>query len=113
MESREIRPEKITKPFQMLAAPLVGLIILEGELLLASGQSYETKWLAAMYGICAMLIIPLFLLLIFLLQTRFRPEMQEDKYYAEWLTNSYNKQLKEEITYIKVGKKGDTIRWQE
>lgn len=97
MTETSIRPERVTKPFQLLATWLLGLIILEAELLTASSRVYEQKWLSALYGIDAIIIIPLFLWLIFLLQTKFRPEMQEDKYYSEWLSYRYNKELNKSI----------------
>jgi len=34
--------------------------------------------------------VPVFLLCLFLLQTRFRPEMQEDKYYSRHLAQRYS-----------------------
>jgi len=84
----QINPEKVTKPFQLLATWLLGLISLTGLLIWASMGNYETKWINCFYAISAVAIIPLFLL-----QTVFRPEMQEDKYYNPYLLNKYNKDL--------------------
>lgn len=98
IQNREetIKPERITKPFQLLATWLFGLVILVGEFIFASLQSYPIKWLNALYGISAITIIPIFLRLIFLLQTKYRPEMQEDKYYCEHLRHKYIKEIRED-----------------
>jgi len=111
--NREIQPEKVTKPFQLLATWLAGLVLLVSALLAASAQTYEAKWLNCFYAISAVAIIPIFLILIFLLQTKFRPEMQEDKYYSEWLSNKYRKELKEGITYYNVNRVGRIIKWRK
>ena len=94
-----IKPEKVTKPIQLLGAWLLGLILLVIALLTASAKTYELKWLNAFYGISAVLIIPLFLRLIFLLQTKYRPEMQADEFYSEMLKNKYTKDIMTEKYY--------------
>ncbi|MBA4239293.1 MAG: hypothetical protein C0448_01105 [Sphingobacteriaceae bacterium] len=85
MQENNIKPEKITKPIQLLAAWLIGLVLLESSLLTAAGTIDNPSWLPAFFGISAVTIIPLFLLMIFLLQTKFRPEMQEDSFYSKYL----------------------------
>jgi ABC-type multidrug transport system fused ATPase/permease subunit len=85
MSKNEIRPEKITKPIQLLAAWLTGLIMLVAALLTACANIKTPTWLSAFLGISAVSIIPIFLLLIFLLQTKYRPEMQEDSFYSKYL----------------------------
>lgn len=114
MVNTDIKPEKVTKPFQLLATWLAGLIILVSALLIASTKTYQTKWLNSFYAISAIAIIPIFLILIFLLQTKFRPQMQEDKYYSEWLRKGkdYRKELKEQMFYYDViGRK--IRKWQK
>lgn len=85
MQENNIKAEKITKPIQLLAAWLTGLILLVGSLLTASATIKSPTWLAAFFGISAVSIIPLFLILIFLLQTKYRPQMQEDSFYSKYL----------------------------
>lgn len=99
-----IHPEKVTKPFQLLAAWLVGLILLEAELILASLQKCVYRWMNPMYGISAILIIPVFLRLIFLLQTKYRPEMQEDSYYSRYLFDNLNQTKTKGKKYTQVKK---------
>lgn len=88
MENHNIKPEKITKPIQLLAVWLIGLILIVSALLTAAGTINQPSWLPAFFSISAVCIIPLFLALIFLLQTRFRPQMQEDEYYSKYLNSN-------------------------
>ena len=88
MQKNNINPEKITKPLQLLASWLIGLILIVSTLLTAAGTIISPSWLPAFFGISAVAIIPIFLLLIFLLQTKYRPEMQEDSDYAKYLDNN-------------------------
>jgi len=85
MESNQIKPDKITKPIQLLAVWMTGLILLVSAFLTAAGTIKEPKWLPGFLAISAVCIIPLFLILVFLLQTKFRPEMQEDTFYSGYL----------------------------
>jgi hypothetical protein len=85
MKDERIRPEKITKPIQLLAVWLIGLIAIETSLLAASATITKPEWLPVFFGISAVAIIPLFLFLIFLLQTKYRPQIQEDEYYSKYL----------------------------
>lgn len=81
----KIEPHRVTKPIQLLAAWLVGLILVDAGFLAAALKITEPGWAAGWLVLAAIVNVPLFLLAIFLLQTRFRPEMQEDTYYAKYL----------------------------
>jgi hypothetical protein len=94
MENHNIKPEKITKPIQLLAVWLIGLILMVSALLTAAGTINKPLWLPVFFSISEVSIIPLFLVLIFLLQTKFRPQMQEDEYYSKFL-NSNTLELEE------------------
>ncbi len=85
MQEHQIKAEKITKPIQLLAAWLIGLILLVSAILTAAATIKSPSWLPAFFAISAISIIPIFLILIFLLQTKFRPEMQEDSFYSKYL----------------------------
>lgn len=86
MGNHEIVPEKITKPIQLLAAWLIGLIIVDGAFLTAATQLNSPSWASGALIVAAIVNVPLFLTSIFLLlQTKFRPEMQEDVYYSKYL----------------------------
>lgn len=86
MTEQRIDPEKVTKPIQLLAAWLVGLIITNGSFLVAAAQFAAGSWERGILVISAIVNVPLFLFSLFMLQTRFRPELQEDSYYADYLS---------------------------
>jgi len=85
-----LNPEKVTRPFQLLAAWLAGLLLLDGSFLAAASQIHSPEWASAVLVIASVANVPLFLVSIFLLQTKFRPEMQEDPYYAKYLEHKYS-----------------------
>nr|DAM29568.1 MAG TPA: hypothetical protein [Caudoviricetes sp.] len=89
MDSKDIQPEKITKPIQLLAAWLVGLILVNGSFLTAASQLTVPSWLPPLLVIASIVNVPLFLVSLFLLQTKFRPEMQEDTFYSKYLEKRY------------------------
>lgn len=80
-----IEPHKVTKPIQLLAAWLLGLIVVDGSFLSAAAMLKQPSWAPNLLVIAAVCNVPLFLVSLFLLQTRFRPEMQEDSYYSKYL----------------------------
>lgn len=86
-----INPEKIKHPFQLLAVWLASLIILEGIFLTTVVQMKEYLWVTITLVITAIVIIPGFLYCIFLLQTKFRPEMLNDESYTQYLQNQSDK----------------------
>lgn len=102
MQENHIRPEKITKPIQLLAAWLIGLILLVGSLITAAATIKSPYWLPAFFAISSVCIIPIFLILIFLLQTKYRPEMQEDSFYSKYLD-------KNTMTFEYIDKKDTSI----
>ncbi|MBB1477569.1 hypothetical protein [Shewanella sp. SG41-3] len=85
MSNQKISPEKITKPIQLLGAWLAGLIIVNGSFLGAAVSINTQGWAVEVLIIASVLNVPLFLICIFLLQTKYRPEMQEDSYYSKYL----------------------------
>jgi hypothetical protein len=85
MADAQIQPHRITKPIQLLAVWMLGLVILDGTFLGAARFLEKPEWLPPVLVISAVAFVPLFLIALFLLQTKFRPQLQEDVYYAEWL----------------------------
>lgn len=86
MAEQRIEPHKVTKPIQLLAAWLVGLIVTNGIFLSAALNLDASTWERGALVISAIANVPLFLLALFILQTRFRAELQEDTYYSEYLS---------------------------
>ena len=83
MSQEKITPHKVTRPMQLLAAWLVSLIALEGALLTAAGALNSPSWAPGALIVTAIVIIPLFVGALFLLLTKYRKELQDDKYYSE------------------------------
>lgn len=90
MSETKIVPEKITRPIQLLAAWLIGLIVIDGAFLTAASQIENPNWAAGVLVLASVINVPLFLISIFLLQTKFRPEMQEDVYYSKYLEQQFS-----------------------
>jgi len=87
LSNHQISPEKVTKPIQLLAAWLTGLIIVNGAFLVAASKIGFDHWSSGTLIVASIVNVPMFLAAIFLLQTKFRPEMQEDSYYSKYLEN--------------------------
>lgn len=85
MEGHRIEPHKITKPIQLMAVWFVTLLLLDSSFLFAASQIRDPSWVAPALVISAIAFVPLFVLGVFLMQTVFRKELQEDQYYSEWL----------------------------
>lgn len=81
----KLEAHKVTKPIQLLAAWLVGLVIVNGSFLTAATVIAQPPWVPSLLVIAAVVNVPIFLIAIFVLQTRYRPEMQEDSYYHKYL----------------------------
>ena len=96
-EHGKIEPHRITKPIQLLAAWLLGLIVVNGTFLVVATQITKPDWVSGLLVIASVVNVPLFLISIFLLQTKFRPEMQEDAFYSKYL-ESKTGNTKREVT---------------
>ena len=83
MNKPQIDAAKITSPIQLLATWFVTLIVITAAFLGAAHVVTEPSWVPAMLAIAAVANIPVFLVCMFLLQTKFRPELIQDKYYLE------------------------------
>lgn len=110
MESNRIDPAKVTKPIQLLAAWLLGLILVNGSFLAAALQIKSPDWAAGALVVAAVVNVPIFIVALFLLQTKFRPEMQEDEYYARHLERRWSAQTATtEIVSVSVKGKSQEI----
>jgi len=87
MADPQIQPHRITKPIQLLAVWMAALVILVGLFFGAARFLTQPNWLPPLLTIAAVAFVPLFLAALFLLQTKFRPQLQEDAYYSEWLAS--------------------------
>lgn len=90
MTHPQLRPERITKPIQLLAAWLAGLVLVDSAFLTAASFLEAPTWAAGILVIASVCNVPVFIGALFLLQTRFRPEMQEDPFYSHYLERRYS-----------------------
>ncbi|RBM44133.1 hypothetical protein DLR65_19680 [Vibrio tarriae] len=90
MSNQKVDPQKVTKPIQLLAAWLVGLIMVNGSFLSSAVAIGSLAWESSVLIVAAVFNVPMFLGAIFLLQTRFRPELQEDIFYSQYLDKKSN-----------------------
>lgn len=86
MPDHQIQPHKVTKPIQLVAAWLTGLVLIDAMFLGAAASLDNQGWPHGLLVVCAALNVPIFLGAIFLLQTKFRAELQEDSFYSEYLS---------------------------
>src|SRR5687768_13544947 len=86
LEQAQMRPEKVTRPIQLLAAWLVGLIVIDGIFLEVALRLEAGTWERRGLVLAAILNVPAFLAALFTLQTRFRAELQDDVHYARYLS---------------------------
>lgn len=94
MDNQRIDPERITKPIQLLGAWLVGLLLVDASFLVAATKMDANSWQSGALTIAAIFNVPIFIGALFVLQTKFRPELQEDAYYATYLGNKTNQLIK-------------------
>jgi len=85
MENHKIEPHKITKPIQLMAVWFVALFLIDSILLSAAKFIKDPWWIPPLLVISAIIFVPFFVGGVFLMQTVFRKELQEDQFYSEWL----------------------------
>jgi hypothetical protein len=90
MPEPKIQPAAITKPMQLLAAWLVGLLAIDSCFLFTATRFQMGSVESSALTWAAIINVPVFLGALFLLQTRFRPELQEDLYYSTYINQKTN-----------------------
>ncbi|HAS6883009.1 hypothetical protein [Vibrio harveyi] len=93
MNNQDIKPEKITKPLQLLGAWLAGLFSINSCFLVAASNMEQDSIGSLLLIGAAIINVPIFLVAVFVLQTKFRPEMQEDQYYSIYLSSKTNQKV--------------------
>lgn len=106
MAQPNIEPKAVTKPIQLLAAWLVGLVLVDAAFLTAASQIQQPTWASGALVVASILNVPIFLGFLFFMQTKFRPEMQEDTFYAKYLERKSTDTKKTE--YIRVDEEGES-----
>lgn len=85
MAGTKLTPEKITSPFQLMAAWFAMLILIVSVLLTAAANISKPDWAAGYLVVFASVMIVLVLGCVTLMLTVFRPHLQDGKEYAQWL----------------------------
>ncbi len=85
MSNQKIEPEKITRPIQLIAVWFIGLVILVGAFIGGATALQNSPVLQTVLVIAAVLTPVIFVVAIFVLQTRFRTQFLPDHLYAEFL----------------------------
>ncbi len=79
MERHKIEAHKITKPIQLMAVWFIALLLVDSIFLAAAAKINEPAWISLALVVSAIMFVPLFLAGVFLMQTVFRKELQEDQ----------------------------------
>jgi hypothetical protein len=85
MNAPKIDVGKVTRPFQFLAAGLVGLIAIDWIFLSAAAKISNPTWASSALVIAAIAFIPGYILCVILLMTKFRHLLQDDSHYLKYL----------------------------
>jgi hypothetical protein len=93
LDKPQIQPQHVTKPIQLLAAWLVGLVCIDGIFLEVALRLEPRAWERGWLVLAAILNVPAFLTAMFTLQTRFRAELQDDAHYAQYLSKKTSESL--------------------
>src|SRR5260370_24396385 len=86
MSNGQIDPHKVTKPMQLLGGWLLGLTVINGSFLGAAVAITRGQWERSALVIAAIANVPIFLIALFVLQTKFRAELQEDSFYFQYIS---------------------------
>ena len=95
MASTNLTPEKITSPFQLMAAWFAMLVLLVSILLTAAINITNPEWAAGYLVIFSSVLTIIVIGCVTIMLTIFRPHLQEGKEYSQWLKdkNTYSSGL--------------------
>jgi hypothetical protein len=65
MADQGIKPDRITKPIQLLAAWLTGLVLIDGAFLTAAASLTRPDWGSGVLVVAAVVNVPLFIAALF------------------------------------------------
>ncbi|EJM64578.1 hypothetical protein PMI29_03014 [Pseudomonas sp. GM49] len=85
MSGTKLTPDKITSPFQLMAAWFSMLVLLVVVLLGAAANIDKPDWAAGFLVIFSSVVTLVVISCVTLMLTKFRPHLQDGKEYAQWL----------------------------
>ncbi len=95
MPQPEFKPHKISKGIQLPGFWLAAIIIISGAFLFAAINIKDPDWIKPTLVIAAIVVVVIGLIAVFLLQTKFRPLLLDDKYFNKWLSSVTSKERTE------------------
>lgn len=92
MSGTKLLPEKITSPFQLMAAWFSMLVLLVGVLLTAANTIERPVWASGYLVVFATFVVVAVISCVVLMLTKYRPHLQEGEEYSRWLkdTSAYS-----------------------
>lgn len=92
MAGTKLIPEKITSPFQLMAAWFSMLVLLVSILLAAAVKIERPEWAAGFLVLFSAVVVIGVFACVTLMLTKYRPHLQDGKEYAQWLKgkNAYS-----------------------
>lgn len=78
------KTHKLGKSTQLSAVLILGLVLVDAVFLSAAGLLAESGWVTGVLVVAAVLNVPFFVWCVFRLQTKYRPELQDDEYYFKY-----------------------------
>lgn len=97
-QEQEIDPTNVTKPIQLLATWLSALVLINGAFLTCAVTITSPWWASGALIIAAIMNVPIFVVLLFLLQTRYRVEQLDDEHYSKQLETNKQKLTVEDVS---------------
>ncbi len=90
LDSHNIKPEKINTPIQLLAVWFVALLLIIGFFFTAANHIKKPDWISPLLVISGIIIVFIFIILVFLMQTKYRPEMLSGNEYLIYIEKRFN-----------------------
>ncbi|KDD65720.1 hypothetical protein V466_27900 [Pseudomonas mandelii PD30] len=88
MSGTKLTPEKITSPFQLMAAWFSMLVLIVAALLGGAASISRPEWVAGYLVIFATATILIVIICVLLMLTKYRPHLQDGTDYAQWLKDT-------------------------
>ncbi|KON30346.1 hypothetical protein AC477_05035, partial [miscellaneous Crenarchaeota group-1 archaeon SG8-32-1] len=95
MSQTEFKPHKISKGIQLPGFWLVAIVTISGAFLFAAINIENPDWVTPTLVIAAIVIVIVGLIAVFVLQTKFRPHLLDDKDFIKWLSTVTSKERPE------------------
>lgn len=96
----KITPEKVTKPYQLAAAVLVGVFSIDALFFFAAGRLTVPAWIPPFLVVSAVVLTMLSLVALYRVTTKHRDQMQDDVHFSKGLA-AKNKEMQGRVKDLK------------